>query len=465
MDDIQGQVFADFEVPATSDGSYLGRKKITEATEKHFDMKFEQELAEVNKRLKMGKTKVGLTAVRGGIQLIATLPLKPDDISKHGREKKQYKISLSIPANFDGLKTAEEEAHELGKLIARQTFTWTDKYLGNQSAKVHQLTFNQFCEDFEIRYFKTRKRTIKSQTTLKFIKSYLRTRFTSDEIITANSLRQKVKLAIAPPTREKCIYVASLIAKELNIEVNFKDLKLKSIPKKRNVPDDHQVVKSYYLFDEYLSKVKRPKPKSFKSNELNKLLYGLVAVYGLRPREVFNQSDLDWFVSTENKYHTFKVHESNKTGYREVLPFVPEWIEIFDLKNPKAIEYLKEYTNQELQVSTLCGLVTNLSKNFAKAGISFTPYDLRHACAIRAHLQGMPIKAAADNLGHSVEIHTDTYQRWFSLENRRKAFEQTFKEMNDLERLKDENASLRQKVAELELESSRLRLILSSSNQ
>ncbi|MBY5283458.1 hypothetical protein F2Y95_17320 [Aphanizomenon flos-aquae CCAP 1446/1C] len=36
-------------------------------------------------------------------------------------------------------------------------------------------------------------------------------------------------------------------------------------------------------------------------------------------------------------------------------------------------------------------------------GIDFQPYDLRHACAIRAHLQGIPIKAAADNLGHTKE--------------------------------------------------------------
>ena len=48
MDDIQDKVFIDFEVPATSDGSYEGRKKIIEATDKHLKMKFEQELIEVN---------------------------------------------------------------------------------------------------------------------------------------------------------------------------------------------------------------------------------------------------------------------------------------------------------------------------------------------------------------------------------------------------------------------------------
>ena len=33
------------------------------------------------------------------------------------------------------LKTAEEEAYELGKLIARKTFEWNDKYLGNEAIR------------------------------------------------------------------------------------------------------------------------------------------------------------------------------------------------------------------------------------------------------------------------------------------------------------------------------------------
>ncbi|MEO1185238.1 MAG: site-specific integrase, partial [Cyanobacteria bacterium J06636_27] len=149
MDDIQGKVFSDFEVPSTSDGSYRGRKRIIDATKEHYSMKFEQELLEVNQRLKSGKTKVSLRAIKGGIQLVATLPLKPGDTHRQGRDKKQYTISLGIPANFDGLRTGEEEAQELGKLIARQTFVWTDKYLGQQAKKNKNITFKEFYEVFE----------------------------------------------------------------------------------------------------------------------------------------------------------------------------------------------------------------------------------------------------------------------------------------------------------------------------
>ncbi|NJL77927.1 MAG: hypothetical protein HC917_02095 [Richelia sp. SM2_1_7] len=83
-------------------------------------MKFDQELLKVNQRLKVGKVKVSIESYRGALQLRATLPLRPNDTNKNGKDTKQYKISLGIPANFEGLKTAEEESYELGKLIARK---------------------------------------------------------------------------------------------------------------------------------------------------------------------------------------------------------------------------------------------------------------------------------------------------------------------------------------------------------
>ncbi|MGD1913310.1 MAG: hypothetical protein ACFB2X_21435 [Rivularia sp. (in: cyanobacteria)] len=144
MEDIQGKVFEDFEPPATTDGSYLGLKRHVTETRKHLQAKFEEEIAQINKRLKAGKTKVSIESRRGTIQLRATLPLKPGELHPKGKDKKQYTISLGIPANFDGLKTAEEEAQELGKLIARKTFIWNDIYLGVQNKKKKTITFDEF---------------------------------------------------------------------------------------------------------------------------------------------------------------------------------------------------------------------------------------------------------------------------------------------------------------------------------
>ena len=115
MKDIQGEVFHDFEPPATTDGSYLGQKKHIDATKKHLQMKFEQELAQVNQRLKSGKIRVSIESRKGTIQLRATLPLKPNDSHPKGKDKKRRKSFCARSKgqkdmhNIDCSKTPEKK--------------------------------------------------------------------------------------------------------------------------------------------------------------------------------------------------------------------------------------------------------------------------------------------------------------------------------------------------------------------
>lgn len=124
-----------------------------------------EELEQVNLRLKSAKTKVTIRESNGSLQLRATLPIKPGDKDIKGTGRKQYNLSLNIPENLDGLKTAEEEAYELGKLIARKSFVWNDKYLGNEAIKRNLHTIGELLEKFEEEYFKIHKRTTKSEHT------------------------------------------------------------------------------------------------------------------------------------------------------------------------------------------------------------------------------------------------------------------------------------------------------------
>lgn len=458
MINIQGKVYSDFTPPATTDGSYLGTQENAKATEKHYQMKFDEELVKINQRLKSSHTKVTVECTKGGLQLRATLLLKPGDTEKIGRSKKQYKISLGIPANFDGLKTAEEEAYELGKLIARQTFTWNDKYLGVRATKDKGITFRELYQQIEKRYFETRKRTLKSENTLASRLSVYKKHFLDDEIINGDNIIKKIIVINLPGARQNAIVVGRMIAKFLKIKINFSDLKLKADKNERNIPTDKEIIKCFNFFRHHFENRARLR-QDFQHNwKIYQLVYGFMAVYGLRPREILNRPDLNWFTSLENKHNTFKVHESNKTGYREVFPFVSEWIELFNLKNIEAIEMLQHYSSSWSNHQELHHRVGVISLNFKRVGVPFKPYDLRHASAIRAHLQGMPIKAAADNLGHSVDMHISVYQQWFGLENRRKAFEQTFEDMNENQKLNSEITQLKTRIAELELENARLLL-------
>nr|MDJ0677120.1 site-specific integrase [Calothrix sp. MO_167.B42] len=146
----------------------------------------------------------------------------------------------------------------------------------------------------------------------------------------------------------------------------------------------------------------------------------------------------------------------------QALPLHKQWIEEFDLRNPKylamlAIAISKKDKNKHTEITAL---TQRVSWWFRKIGLDFKPYDLRHAWAIRAHILGIPIKAAADNLGHSVQVHTQTYQRWFSLDMRKLAINQALSKRSEVEVIKEENARLKLENERLKMEVEKLRMEL-----
>jgi integrase len=442
-------IFDGYEPPASTDGSYRGNIKQMKATQQHLEKKFEQELAKVKARLKDGKVKVGLVLSKDTIQLQANLPIKPGDTDTKGTGYKQYKISLNIPANFDGLRTAEEEAQELGKAIARKQFEWTDKYLGKLSRAESLQTVGETLVDFEIQYFKTHKLTEKSKHTFHYYQDYLKRYVGLDTPLNQES----IDVVIANLQNDHAKQNAVKTLKVLRNTLNFTTFTLENIKIKkpqtqaRDIPSDEDVVLYYQNFFNY-SQQRKPsiKKSCLDSWKMWRWVYGMLATYGLRPRELFVNPAIDWWLSSENLDNTWKVHPDTKTGYREALPLHPDWVKLFDLKNSEFLELLKSQTDNRISFSDINTIRINCSSWFRRVNIPFTPYDLRHAWAIRAHIMGVPIKAAADNLGHSVEIHTEVYQKWFSLENRKKVIKLAVNKVDDIEVLKEENARLRAEI-------------------
>ena len=60
-------------------------------------------------------------------------------------------------------------------------------------------------------------------------------------------------------------------------------------------------------------------------------------------------------------------------------------------------------------------------------------------------------------MGHSVQIHTKTYQRWFSLDMRKLA-NQALSKRNEVELIKDENTGLKMENERLKIEVEKLRM-------
>ncbi|MFK0733268.1 MAG: integrase [Gloeotrichia echinulata GP01] len=458
------EAFADFHQTAITDGGYLGRMQSVKNQENHLTAKLETELKAVNARLKAARVNVSVRNSGNSLQLRTTLPIKPGDIDRNGTGTKQYDISLSIPFNFDGLTTAEEEAYELGTLIARKQFQWTDKYLGKTRNKIKTKTIGDWIVDFEQNYFQTRKRNLKSENTFNSYFYIAQTHLPKDKPAINASFIEAVQICPSSDSvKNELIKVIRVLCKCSGLEVpELSNLKIKpSAKRKRDIPTDVEIEQEYLKFEIYA--INRPSKLTTREDRNNwklwRWVYGMLSTYGLRPREIFVNPDIDWWLSSENTMNTWRVNEECKTGEREALPLYPRWVESFNLKTDgEAIELLTAKIADKITSKQLNSARHGTDRWFRFVEIPFQPYDLRHAWAIRAHLMGIPIKAAADNLGHSVNMHTSIYQKWFSLENRKVAIEQAIKKKSRVEELQEMVIQLEQQNERLRIENERLRL-------
>jgi integrase len=427
-----------------------------------------QELEKANQRLKSAKARVTIRESNGSLQLRATLPIKPGERNISATGRKQYNISLNIPANEYGLKTAEEEAYELGKLIARKTFVWNDKYLGNEAIKKEFKTIGELLEQFEAEYFKTHQRTTKSEHT--FFYYFSRTkRFTNPQALaTPENLIDSIDKIEKEWSKYNAMRAISAFCSTFKIEIDLSKYSKMPESNSRNIPTDIEISMGIIKFEDYLSnRGNQVNQDARDSWQLWRWTYGMLAVFGLRPRELFINPDIDWWLSEENLDLTWKVHKDCKTGERQALPLYKQWIGEFDLRNPKYLEMLATAISKKdkNKYAEITALTQRVSWWFRKIGLDFKPYDLRHAWAIRAHILGIPIKAGADNLGHSVQVHTQTYQRWFSLDMRKLAINQALNKRNEIEVVREENAKLtiENELLKLDVEKLRMEMVYKQS--
>ena len=454
----QGSAFDDFEPIPSTDGSYFGQKKHMEANKNHLQKKFNEAFAKSKQRLKDARVKVGLVLNSDSIQLQATLPCKPGENSPTGN--KQYRLSMGIPASLDGLKTAEEEAYELGRLIARKQFDWSDKYLGKRKVEESKpKTMGELFPEFEKRYWETHKRTMKSENTFRTYKDSATSFIGIDIIFTEDSLLARFKLITTTETsKQRFLKTIRLINNILKLGIDLSGFKFGKIERReRKPPKDKQIELAFENFERYSLSRQGVKNRTDCDNwKFHRWCYGMLAAYGLRPRELFVNPDIDWWLSPDNLDNTWKVAQENKTGYREALPLHLQWVELFDLKNPECLRMLKHLLQSKIKLTSFNALIITIGKWFRLVNVGFQPYDLRHAWAIRAHMLGIPIKAAADNLGHSVDEHIKTYQRWFDLDNRKLA-------INAAIAKKDQMQLLKEKCERLEAENEYLKRLLTET--
>jgi integrase len=130
-----------------------------------------------------------------------------------------------------------------------------------------------------------------------------------------------------------------------------------------------------------------------------------MAAFGLRPHEAFFADLLQ-----SNGHWSCHVTQG-KTGDRTVLTaFPPDWVNLFDLPNKVLpnIEYQQAYAHGKLG--------ERIAAQFRRYKVPFTAYSLRHAYAIRGALPpyNVSIVVMAAMMGHSPQVHLNTYQKHIS---------------------------------------------------
>lgn len=418
-----------------------------------------------NQQLTLDKVKIKLKLTSpNAIGLQGTFPCKPGDVGKNGSPNKQYILSLGYGANDNGIKLAIAKARDLDIQLSAKAFNWTTDLLGKEAQKIAQeetqpeKLIRDLIEEFEKEYWKTRSKNRQTSRTLGICLDHLK-KLPYDKPLSAQLLIQAMETT-KPQSRyrQNLLWQLKRFCKFCGFDaINLLDSYSCKVIKasKRYLPTDELIVNQFDLIGKPLSP--HASGKKIYTPEQWQWVYGMLATYGLRPHEIF-AIDLEAYVSLSNKEHLLYLKpdltEGTKTGERKcgIPPLQYEWVELFDLKNVKPI-----ISNAQFRCRT-----DLINRKFRNINIGFEPYDLRHSYAVRGHRLILPIKAMADFMGHSVEEHTQTYQKWMDKDVNIEIYKEIVidKQVSTKNELKTENSRLKSENLELKAENERLKMLL-----
>ncbi|MBD2261099.1 hypothetical protein [Pseudanabaena sp. FACHB-2040] len=360
---------------------------------------FDMHLMQANQRLKADKLGITIQRRKNSLFIRAVFPPKP---SSKRTDYHQQSMATGFKAEVASLRIVEEAARRIAAHLASKTFDWTN--YGITPVKTNtEKTIAEWIEDLEVAYFQKRQRTsTKEETWKRHYWKYLM-RLPQDQILTVDQVHQVI-IATEPDslTRSYLCLACMSLCKLAGFDVEFiKELKgsySSSKPAPRELPSDEEIVRSIYQIPY--------RPWQWAA--------GMIATYGLRPHEVFSLDLTQW--------PWVEVTEGTKTDWRWVPPLYSEWIEEFNLSLP-------QFPNVNGIVNSDFG--RHVGTAFRRYKLPFRPYDLRHAWAVRAITFNIPVSMAAKWMGHSITIHTKTYQAWISKSTEEGIYNKLTKQFNE----------------------------------
>ena len=337
-------------------------------------------------------------------------------------QRSVQRLSLGLENHRDGLHEAEQIARVIDSQLKRDQFRWEQwikpsaTTTASGSAGKAPALLEEQLQTFEQAFFadpRRRRSPSGSRTTWKgAYNPYLRRLRTlaGEQTGSVNSELLLQTLHSYPDgsrSRQQCSTALAGLARHLELELP-ENWRAEAAgyglhrARFRQLPSDHQILESI---------LRIPNPRW-------RLAYGLMATYGLRNHEVFF-SDLSALSSSGDR--VIRVLPTTKTGEHQVWPFNPEWVEQFGLlqlgREPNALPVI----NTDLRATTLQQVGRRVTEQFRRYDLPLTPYDLRHAWAVRTIHIGLPDTVSARMMGHSVAIHTRTYHHWITRRDQQQA--------------------------------------------
>lgn len=232
---------------------------------------------------------------------------------------------------------------------------------------------------------------------MKFLK-----RLPASEPLTKKALHNAVlQTKVNTKTRKDAAMVANMLARFAGVKYDASPYRGNHSARKltpRDIPTDEEIAVYYRSID----------------NRSWRWFFGMVAAYGLRPHEVFFV-DLKRLRDGDPVIHV----KEGKTGERFVWPFHPEWWGDFSLFNPLVPPIKLNRSRDRIGHSA--------TRYFWKREAPFRLMDLRHAWAIRVLEYGLENTFAAQQMGHSVDVHEEIYQHWITLKVQQRAYDRVLK--------------------------------------
>lgn len=357
-------------------------------------MNIDSKIKAANTRLKKSYCGVSIQRISSRLYIRGIFPPKP---SSEIFEPHQQRLSITS-ANSEGVKIAESAAKQISLDLDRGCFDWGD-WLDREKPPE---TFGEWIRSFKNFYFLAKGDTLTTRDTWKTEYVQVLQHLPLDKKPNIKSLKA-VAFATKANSRTRKRYCQSLkvFADYCGLEFNTKLIQGNYSPSKRlprKLPSEDDIIEEFGLI----------------SDPRWRWVYGMLATYGLRGHEVFFL-DLSGMNAGEFYIKVLK----GKTGHRIVYPFEAGWVDFFELNDGKPPEINLSRSN-----SAIGHTVTQF---FRRHGLPFKPYDLRHAWAVRTLRYGLDISLAAQQMGHSLQVHTDIYHSWIAERVHKEAFENIYK--------------------------------------